>query len=160
MDSSVSLENQIWFLRVCHHVPFLLYHRRVLRNAGKLFSNLNELTVLLEGFYLHSSRVTYIGSCIQRHCRASKHNEESICPMELVLCWSVVRQRSERNHLAVTETYYQLCRRKWTLNIRLKFVVSCVNTEKFASRTVAVVWCELFNYDFLIKYSIFVQLRF
>ena len=27
MDSSVSLENQIWFLRVCHHVPFLLYHR-------------------------------------------------------------------------------------------------------------------------------------
>jgi len=25
MDSSVSLENQIWFLRVCHHVPFLLY---------------------------------------------------------------------------------------------------------------------------------------
>jgi len=26
MDSSVSLENQICFLRVCHHVPFLLYH--------------------------------------------------------------------------------------------------------------------------------------
>ena len=25
MYSSVSLENQIWFLRVCHHVPFLLY---------------------------------------------------------------------------------------------------------------------------------------
>jgi len=26
MDSSVSLENQIWFLRVCHQVPFLLYY--------------------------------------------------------------------------------------------------------------------------------------
>jgi len=25
MDSSVSLENQIWFLHVCHHVPFPLY---------------------------------------------------------------------------------------------------------------------------------------
>jgi len=33
MDSSVSLEDRIWFLRVCHHVPFSLYfswelHRR------------------------------------------------------------------------------------------------------------------------------------
>jgi len=25
MDSSVSLEDRIWFLRVCHHVPFALY---------------------------------------------------------------------------------------------------------------------------------------
>ena len=25
MDSSVSLEDRIWFLRVCHHVPFSLY---------------------------------------------------------------------------------------------------------------------------------------
>jgi len=25
MDSSVSLEDQIWFLRVCHHIPFSLY---------------------------------------------------------------------------------------------------------------------------------------
>ena len=25
MDSSVSLENRIWFLRICHHVPFSLY---------------------------------------------------------------------------------------------------------------------------------------
>ena len=25
MDSSVSLEDRIWFLRVCHHVPFVLY---------------------------------------------------------------------------------------------------------------------------------------
>jgi len=28
MDSSISLENQIWFLRVCHHVPFLLYYTK------------------------------------------------------------------------------------------------------------------------------------
>jgi len=27
MDSSVSLEDRIWFLRVCHHVPFALYKR-------------------------------------------------------------------------------------------------------------------------------------
>ena len=27
MDSSVSLEDRIWFLRVCHHVPFSLYYR-------------------------------------------------------------------------------------------------------------------------------------
>ena len=27
MDSSVLLEDQIWFLRVCHHIPFSLYHR-------------------------------------------------------------------------------------------------------------------------------------
>jgi len=26
MDSSVSLEERIWFLRVCQHVPFSLYH--------------------------------------------------------------------------------------------------------------------------------------
>ena len=26
MNSSVSLEDQIWFLRVCHHVPFSLYY--------------------------------------------------------------------------------------------------------------------------------------
>ena len=25
MDSSVSLEDRIWFLRVCHHIPFALY---------------------------------------------------------------------------------------------------------------------------------------
>jgi len=25
MDSSVSLEDRIWFLRVCHHIPFSLY---------------------------------------------------------------------------------------------------------------------------------------
>jgi len=25
MDSSVSLEDRIWFLRVCHHNPFSLY---------------------------------------------------------------------------------------------------------------------------------------
>ena len=25
MNSSVSLEDRIWFLRVCHHVPFALY---------------------------------------------------------------------------------------------------------------------------------------
>jgi len=25
MDSSVSLEDRIWFLRMCHHVPFSLY---------------------------------------------------------------------------------------------------------------------------------------
>jgi len=26
MDSSVSLKDQIWFLRVCHHVSIVLYH--------------------------------------------------------------------------------------------------------------------------------------
>lgn len=46
------------------------------------------------------------------------------------------------------------------LHIRRKFVVSCVNTEKFTSKTAAVVSCELFNNDFLIKYSIFAHLRF
>ena len=25
MDSSVWLEDRIWFLRVCHHIPFSLY---------------------------------------------------------------------------------------------------------------------------------------
>ena len=25
MDSYVSLEDRIWFLRVCHHIPFSLY---------------------------------------------------------------------------------------------------------------------------------------
>ena len=29
MDSSVSLEDRIWFLRVCHHVPFSLYKEKV-----------------------------------------------------------------------------------------------------------------------------------
>ena len=32
MDSSVSLENQIWFLRVCHHVPFSLYETTELKH--------------------------------------------------------------------------------------------------------------------------------
>ena len=31
MDSPVSLEDRIWFLRVCHHVPFALYHGVLLR---------------------------------------------------------------------------------------------------------------------------------
>ena len=29
MDSSVSGKDEIWFLRVCHHVPHELYHFRV-----------------------------------------------------------------------------------------------------------------------------------
>jgi len=33
MDSSVSLEDQIWFLRVCHHVPFSLYNELVVDSA-------------------------------------------------------------------------------------------------------------------------------
>ena len=28
MDSSVSLKDQIWFLCVCHHIPFSLYYNR------------------------------------------------------------------------------------------------------------------------------------
>ena len=40
------LENQIWFLRVCHHVPFLLYHRiadaidKVSRKPMSLYSGM------------------------------------------------------------------------------------------------------------------------
>jgi len=30
MDSSVSGKDEIWFLRVCHHVPHEIYHKRTM----------------------------------------------------------------------------------------------------------------------------------
>jgi len=36
MDSSVSLEDRIWFLRVCHHVPFALYHFESVKRPSEI----------------------------------------------------------------------------------------------------------------------------
>ena len=46
MDSSVSLEDRIWFLRVCHHVPFALYQALFLNPDGipEMSVNLHNLT--------------------------------------------------------------------------------------------------------------------
>ena len=35
MDSSVSGKDEIWFLRVCHHVPHELYNKTNKRRATK-----------------------------------------------------------------------------------------------------------------------------
>jgi len=55
MDSSVSLEDRIWFLRVCHHVPFALYYEipRVASNVRKNLVNIPRLTILTR--YCHQS---------------------------------------------------------------------------------------------------------
>jgi len=58
MDSSVSLEDQIWFLRVCHHILFSLYcqscikvhHVHVSLHIGSFF-----LCLLLLLFFSFSS---------------------------------------------------------------------------------------------------------
>jgi len=36
MDSSISLKDQIWFLRVCHHILFSLYDKISTRKWGRL----------------------------------------------------------------------------------------------------------------------------
>ena len=42
MDSSVSLEDRIWFLRVCHHVPFALYQYPISNGAHKWYKLMKQ----------------------------------------------------------------------------------------------------------------------
>ena len=51
MDSSVSGKDEIWFLRVCHHVPHELYHVTPINmhhkwHIGVKFPNLNIASII------------------------------------------------------------------------------------------------------------------
>jgi hypothetical protein len=51
MDSSVSAKDEIWFLRVCHHISTGLYNAPHLLSMVKLLDG-----VVLETSYLHTGR--------------------------------------------------------------------------------------------------------
>ena len=90
MDSSVSLEDRIWFLRVCHHIPFSLYNRQITVHPAGF-----EPTVLEgERSQTHAldRAATETGSCYIQ-CPITDHSCRRSCTFAYVVYEQACRRR-------------------------------------------------------------------
>ena len=95
MDSSVSLEDRIWFLRVCHHVPFSLYtHRTPQMNLSGTDLNqfrtnfpVRPFTATLQ--LLHLVLTNYFLVCVMRATRLTGRTFLEFVHRNIWLRWSM-----------------------------------------------------------------------
>ena len=77
MDSSVSLEDRIWFLRVCHHVPFSLYLTLYSLSTVCEYLTLYNLSTLCQYLTLHTLSVPHSPSV---DCHQTAVNPAAVTP--------------------------------------------------------------------------------
>jgi hypothetical protein len=147
MDSSVSLKDQIWFLRMCHHVPNVLY-------VWTCFSTCTVLFWVLPQSCLNCKLLTFFqikwtgnikfkcspgGNFVKKNCCCNLQRSETKNPAKFFRIHKKVRDKNRflpQNSLNCRLlTFFQI---KWTGNIKFK----CSPGGKFCLKKTVVVICK------------------